>query len=54
MSNTTDTLNVYKSRVTILDILKSHLYFDVAEYDDFSVHEVEIMKIMNNWICVQT
>ena len=44
MSNTTDTLNVYKSRVTILDILKSHLYFDVAEYDDFSVHEVEIMK----------
>jgi DNA-directed RNA polymerase subunit H (RpoH/RPB5) len=44
MSNTTDTLNVYRSRVTILDILKNYLYYDVAEYDDFSVHEVEIMK----------
>ena len=27
-----------------MDILKNYLYYDVAEYDDFSVHEVEIMK----------
>ena len=36
-------LSIYKSRVNILEILKSQKY-DVAEYEEFSINEIDAMN----------
>lgn len=35
-------LSLYKSRITILDYMKT-LHYDVDEYDDFSINEIDAM-----------
>jgi DNA-directed RNA polymerase subunit H len=42
MSQNTLTDSIYKSRVTILEILESQGY-DISDYKDFSIHEVHTM-----------
>jgi DNA-directed RNA polymerase subunit H (RpoH/RPB5) len=36
-------LNVYKSRKTILEILEMHQNYDITDYKDFSINEIDAM-----------
>jgi DNA-directed RNA polymerase subunit H (RpoH/RPB5) len=43
MASSNKVLRIYKSRKTILDLLETHQNYDVSDYADFSINEIDAM-----------
>jgi len=43
MASSNKVLRIYKSRKTILDLLETYQNYDVSDYNDFSINEIDAM-----------
>ena len=43
MASSNKVLRIYKSRKTILDLLEIYQDYDVSEYKEFSINEIDSM-----------